>query len=75
MTSSDDAYYNMKERISCMMHTMDQREEISKQIQLPRKSNSRGYGGRHCTRTAKSLLENATDANDWGDLFLVQKFP
>ena len=54
---------------------MDQREDIFKQIQLPRKSNTWGYGGQHYTRIEKSLVASATDANDWVDLYLVQKFP
>jgi len=54
---------------------MDLQEDISKQTQLPRKSNSQDYGGRHSTEIAKTLLVDVTDANDLVDLCQAQKFP
>ena len=38
MTSSEGVYWNMKETTLCMKHVTDLQEDISKQIQLQRKS-------------------------------------
>ena len=64
MTSSEGVYWNMKETSLCMKHIMDLQEDISKQTQQQRKSNSQGYGGRHFTEIAKKLLVNVTGVND-----------
>ena len=58
-----------------MKHTMDLQEDISKQTQVQRKSNSRDYGGRHSIEIAKILLVDVTDVNDLVDPYRAQKFP
>ena len=76
MTFSEGMYLTMSETKSCMKHTMDLQEDISKQTQLPRKSNSQDYGGRHSIEIAKVLLDDVNiDVNDLVDLCRAQKFP
>ena len=55
MKSSEGVYCNMKETTLFMKNIMDLQEDISKQTELQRKSNSQGYGGRHFTEIAKFL--------------------
>ena len=67
--SLEDVYLTMNETKSCMKHTMDLQEDISKQTQLQRKSNSHDYGGRRSTEIAKVLLVDVTDVNYLVDLY------
>ena len=71
----EDVYSTMNETKSCTKLIMDLQEDIFKSTQLPRKSNSLDYGGRHFIGIVKTLLVDVTDANDLVDHCREQKCP
>ena len=71
----EDVYSTMNERKSCTKHIMDPQEDIFRPTQLPRKSNSLDYGGRHFIKIVKALSVDVIDVNDSVDHCQAQKFP